>query len=112
MALDELPRAYGVQAVPIGTQVPDSSGSYNSCPGEDHLSPGSVAPVSVGNFLKKKLTNEISLSTEAAKLHSMARDSFPEAEQLEPTHKELNKYFPIGARIGYENSLVYFDSIN
>lgn len=53
--------------------------------GEDHLSPGSVAPVSVGNFLKKELTNEIGLSTEAAEPHGGAQDSFPEAELLEPT---------------------------
>lgn len=81
------------QAGPIGAQVPDSSHSYNpSSPGEDRLSPESVAPVSVGNFLKKKLTNKIRLSTKAAEPHSVAQDSFPEAKQSEPhTHRELNK---------------------
>lgn len=73
------------------SQVPGSSDSYNPSPGEDRLSPGSVAPVLVGNFLKKKLTNKIGLSTKAAELHGVAQDSYPEAEQLEPTHRELNK---------------------
>lgn len=73
------------QAASTGAWVPDSSGSYNPSQGEDHLSPGSVAPVSVGNFLKKELTNEIGLSTEAAEPHGGAQDSFPEAELLEPT---------------------------
>lgn len=37
-----------------------------STPGEVHLSPGSVASVSIGNFLKKKLSNEICLSARVA----------------------------------------------
>lgn len=37
-----------------------------STPGEVHLSPGSVASVSIGNFLKKKFSNEICLSARVA----------------------------------------------